>query len=316
MRERGLFEPRPAFDILNVAFAVGLIGLTVGLLLSGAPFMTKLLGAAIFAFITTQVGFVAHDAGHRQVFRRPFRNDLLLLSLGPLMGLSRSWWVDNHNAHHSNPNDLTRDPHTAIPAFAFSEEQARSKRGIMRLVTPYQAFYFFPMLLFQGIGIRIASVQHVLAGKARYPLAEAFVMVLHVLLYAALLLSVMAVWQATAFFLIHQGLMGLYMGSVFAPNHKGMALLDPDARSDFLHEQILTTRNIRPHPVTDFLFGGLNYQIEHHLFPNLPRNNLKAAREVVRSFCAERSIPYHETGVLGSYREVLTHLRLAGRAAV
>jgi len=102
--------------------------------------------------------------------------------------------------------------------------------------------------------------------------------------------------------------MGFYMGAVFAPNHKGMALIDRDAPVDFLHRQVLTTRNVKPNFLVDYLLGGLNYQIEHHLFPSIPRNKLGQARLIVQKFCHERSIPYRESGLSQSYFEVLRYL--------
>ena len=108
--------------------------------------------------------------------------------------------------------------------------------------------------------------------------------------------------------LVHHMLFGLYMGAVFAPNHKGMLVWQGNGALDRLHQQVLTARNVRAHPVTDFWFGGLNYQIEHHLFPSMPRNQLKAAQATVRAFCQARGIPYHETRVWQAYRDTLRHL--------
>jgi fatty acid desaturase len=290
--------------LLNLAMYAA----TIAVLVLAEPVWLKLATAAAAAFVFTQIGYIGHDAGHRQIFARPWRNDVVGLCLGPLMGVSRSWWVANHNAHHSFPNDLDLDPHTAIPALAFSEDQARSKRGFMRGVTRFQAFYFFPMLLLQGFGIRLASVVVIASGRARYPLAEGLGMAVHFSLYFGLLFLVMQPWQAAIFVLVHQGLMGFYMGSVFAPNHKGMAIVSKDSPVDFFHRQVLTTRNVKPNFVIDYLYGGLNYQIEHHLFPNIPRNKLGEARGIVKAFCSERAIPYYETGVVRSYLEVIRYL--------
>ena len=281
---------------------------TIGLLIFLEPVWLKLAVAVFASFVFTQVGYIGHDAGHRQIFARPWRNDVLGLGVGLLLGVSRSWWVESHNDHHSFPNDLALDPHTAIPTLAFSEEQAQTKTGIMRHVTRFQAFYFFPMLLLQGFGIRLASAQFIISGRARYPLAESAGMLAHFALYAGLLLTVLQPWQAGVFVLVHQGLMGFYMGSVFAPNHKGMALIDRDAPIDFFHRQVLTTRNVKPNFVVDYLLGGLNYQIEHHLFPGIPRNKLSEARGIIKAFCRERSIPYYETGLFRSYIEVIRYL--------
>jgi fatty acid desaturase len=114
--------------------------------------------------------------------------------------------------------------------------------------------------------------------------------------------------RAVLFVLIHHALAGLYLGWVFAPNHIGMRILEADSRMDFLRRQVLTTRNVRPHPLIDFWYGGLNYQIEHHLFPNMPRNQLRRARDLVKGFCAAQGIPYYETGVFRSCSDVLKNL--------
>jgi fatty acid desaturase len=60
---------------------------------------------------------------------------------------------------------------------------------------------------------------------------------------------------------------GLYMGASFAPNHIGMPLVSPKLRLDFLRRQVLMSRNISGGPLISVFMGGLNYQIEHHLFP-------------------------------------------------
>jgi fatty acid desaturase len=113
---------------------------------------------------------------------------------------------------------------------------------------------------------------------------------------------------AVAFFCIHQATFGLYNSSVFASNHKGMEMISATHRLGFFREQVLTSRNVRPHPVTDFWCGGLNYQIEHHLFPTLPRNQLGDARLLVQKFCADQGIPYTQTSLAGSYFETFRHL--------
>jgi fatty acid desaturase len=118
--------------------------------------------------------------------------------------------------------------------------------------------------------------------------------------------------QAVAFLLIHQGLFGIYLGCSFAPNHKGMPVLSEDKKLDFLRRQVITARNIRGGWFTDFALGGLNYQIEHHLFPSMPRPSLRHAQQPVRAFCEQHGIAYRETGFFASYAQVLRHLHAAG----
>jgi fatty acid desaturase len=172
----------------------------------------------------------------------------------------------------------------------------------------YQAYLVLPWELLGWVSFLAFSIRFLLQKQAKYPLAEALVMTIHYILYFSLLFSLLDVWPAVLFFVIHRALFGLYAGSVAAPNHKGMLVLDKDDPMDFLRRQVLTSRNVKAHPLTDFWYGGLNYQIEHHLFPTVPRNRLREAQQIVRAFCREHNIPYHETGMLQSYREILHHL--------
>ena len=134
----------------------------------------------------------------------------------------------------------------------------------------------------------------------------------HFILYLALVFTFLSVWQGLLFIVIHQALTGLYLGSIFAPNHKGMMILDKDSKMGFLQRQVLTARNIYAGPITDFWYGGLNYQIEHHLFPSMPRNKLKETQQIVKAFCQEHEIPYHETTMVQCFKEILQYLREIG----
>ena len=114
------------------------------------------------------------------------------------------------------------------------------------------------------------------------------------------------------FLLVQQGLFGVYLGCSFAPNHKGMAIFGKDEKVDYVRRQVLTSRNIRGGRFTDWLLGGLNYQIEHHLFPSMPRPSLRRAQTLVRTYCARHGISYYETGLFDSYAQVLRHLHAVG----
>jgi fatty acid desaturase len=119
--------------------------------------------------------------------------------------------------------------------------------------------------------------------------------------------------KAIAFMMVHQGLFGLYLGCSFAPNHKGMPVLKASDRSDFLRRQVLTSRNIRGGRLTDLVLGGLNYQIEHHLFPSAPRPRLRRCQPLIREFCEQRGLRYCQTSLVGSFAAVLGHLNSVGR---
>ena len=120
--------------------------------------------------------------------------------------------------------------------------------------------------------------------------------------------------KAVVFIVVQQGLFGVYLGSSFAPNHKGMPILGAADHTGFLRRQVLTSRNVRGGWLTDFALGGLNYQIEHHLFPSMPRPNLRRSQPMIAAFCRQRGLPYCETSLVGSYAQALRYLNRVGKS--
>ena len=92
---------------------------------------------------------------------------------------------------------------------------------------------------------------------------------------------------------------------------KGMRLMERGSEMPFAQRQVVTARNLTGGRWVGFIFGGLNYQIEHHLFPTMPRPNLVRAQEMVRAFCAENQLNYAEAGPIASFRQILLSLQLA-----
>ncbi|MFC4947709.1 fatty acid desaturase family protein [Pseudonocardia sp. GCM10023141] len=312
----GLLERRPAYYATRFAvLGAGLAALGAAFLLLGdSPW--QLLVAALAAVAYGQTALLAHDVAHRQVFRTRRAAEIAGRLLGNLgIGMSYGWWMDHHTRHHANPNHEGLDPDVDPGALAFTPEQARRSRGVARFVQRHQAGLFFPILTLAGLDLRRASVQGLLgAATIRRRGLELGLMAAHAVGYLGALFLVLPPGLAVAFFVVHQCLFGVYLGSIFAPNHKGMEM--PDGKLDFLRKQVLTSRNVRGGRYTDRLvhiaMGGLNHQIEHHLFPSMPTANLRAARAVVRQYCAEVGVSYHETGLVASWREMLGHLHRAG----
>src|SRR5215207_5457626 len=314
IKENGLLDRQPAYYAGKTVFTLGLLAVSLALLFVLGETWFQLLNAAYLAFVFVQISLLAHDFGHRQFsFSAPWKNDWLTLIFGNLLlGISRQWWIDKHNEHHAHPNQLDLDPDVDIPLLAFEEEQALDKRGLARFIVKYQAALIFPLSLLQAISMLRSSIEFLAAKKAKSTLVEALTVCAHFALYFGLLFWVLEPLQALLFIAVHRGLFGTYMVSIFAPNHKAMPLLERDSKVDFLRRQVLTSRNVVAHPITDFWYGGLNYQIEHHLFPRLPRSKLRAAQPIIRGFCRDHSIAYHETSVLQSYKEILQHLHKVG----
>jgi fatty acid desaturase len=315
VRGAGLLRRRPTYYSIKISVSLLLFvgGWTVFALLGRTWW--QLLVAAFLAVVFTQLAFLGHDAGHRQVSGSRRMNDLLGRVLGNLLtGLSYGWWTTKHNKHHAHPNQIGRDPDIASAALSFSTDQASARNRIGSWIARYQAWLFFPMLLLEGLNLHAAGVRSLVSRRGtKAKVAESIMLTIHIAGYFGALFWVLSPWQALAFIGVQQGLFGVYMGCSFAPNHKGMPLIAEDEKVDFLRLQVLTSRNIRGNWLTDFALGGLNYQIEHHLFPSMPRPSLRRAQEPVRAFCLQRGIPYCETGLVASYAQVLQHLHAAGR---
>jgi fatty acid desaturase len=160
--------------------------------------------------------------------------------------------------------------------------------------------------------LRLSSFQAVLSRQVKRPILEGVLLTVPFAGCLAALFLVLSPGQAVLFFVVHQAVMGVYLGCSFAPNHKGMPILSAEEQLDHLRSQVLTSRNMSGGRWVDGLFGGLNYQIEHHLFPHMPRPNLRRAQPIVRDFCARHGISYMQTGVISSYAIVLRHLHDAG----
>jgi fatty acid desaturase len=315
IRQAGFMDRRPRYYAWQIT-------ITAVLLAAGwAAFAVigdswSQLGVAVFlAVMFTQVGFLGHDAGHRQIFRSRQGNYIIGVLLGNLgIGLSYGWWVSKHNRHHAHPNQEGADPDIAIGMLAFTKSQAGASQGLIRLVFRFQAYLFFPLLLLEAVNLHVASIQALVSRASRHRAWEAGLLAAHVAGYFTAVFLVLSPVKAVAFILVQQATFGLYLGVSFAPNHKGMPILDAADRSDFLRRQVLTSRNVRGYWLTDLALGGLNYQIEHHLFPSMPRASLRHCQPMVRAFCQQLDLPYCQSSLVGSYAQALRHLNAVGKS--
>ncbi|MEP6817141.1 MAG: acyl-CoA desaturase [Marmoricola sp.] len=317
IRDSGLLRRRYGYYWSRIGLAVLAFGaLWVGVVWLGNSWYQLLLAAALGVLIT-QFGFLGHDAAHRQIFVTATWNDWTARILSAVFaGLSYGWWKDKHNRHHATPNQQGRDPDIAPGVLAFTPDDAAGRTaGAKGWFQRHQGWLFFPLLTFEGLNLHYAGLRLLVAEAVPYRRVEATLVVIRLTSYVVVLALVLPPGKAIAFFLVQMAVFGVCLGGSFAPNHKGMPIVAKDGRIDFLRRQVLMSRNVRGGLLVDFAMGGLNYQIEHHLFPNMPRPNLKLAQPTIRAYCARHSVSYAEVGLFESYGIVVGYLNNVGLRA-
>jgi len=327
----GLFNASAAFYTKTLLINLSILAVAV-YLASFKSFVVNMVGASILGLFFQQSGWLAHDYTHHQVCKDRTRGDTIaLFVMNVCQGFSLQWWKSKHNAHHAVPNlhascegasDGDPDIDT-MPFLAWTLKMAESAQGnsFGNFMITWQAFFYFPLLLLARLSWAHQSWVFVFGGygqhsvkgaaldqkKMVYPTAEKVLLVVHYAFYF-LILRQMPFFTALAYFLVSQTSCGLYLALVFGLGHNGMAVYPADQRPDFWKLQVSTTRNITGGWFMDWFCGGLNYQVDHHLFPMLPRHNLRQVNALVKSFCKEQGVTYHEADIFSGNLEVLVHL--------
>ncbi|WP_026127076.1 fatty acid desaturase family protein [Nocardiopsis xinjiangensis] len=317
VRQEGLLRRRYGYywtRIAAVTIAFVLVWVAVAFL---GDTWWQLVPAAVLGVVSAQFGFLGHDLAHHQVFvSKRWNIWAARVVAGLFTGLSYTWWKGKHNKHHNAPNQEERDPDIGPGVLAFTPAQAAPRTGFAARFTRNQGWAFFPLLTLEGLQLHLMSVQTLLQQKTdRYRWVELGFIAVRLGGYVAVLLAMLPVGKAAAFVGLQLALFGVLLGGAFAPNHKGMPLVPAGMKVDFLRRQVMMSRNIRGGAFTDFMMGGLNYQIEHHLFPSMPRPNLKRVKPLVQTHCAEHDVPYTETSLWRSYRIVVRYLNAVGLGA-
>jgi fatty acid desaturase len=309
--ESGLLERRPAYYAVRLSVVTAMLaGVWTAFALVGSSWW-NIAVAGLLGVVFSQAALLAHDIAHRQVFRTKGPSDIAgRIAANIVVGMSYGWWMEKHTRHHNNPNHDDLDPDVQPEVLIWATESAWGRRGVKGFVSRHQAGLFFPLLTLLSIDLRISSIKALRRRDMKRRGLEAGLMGLHLAAYVAALLLVLSPLQALVFFLVHHAVFGVYLGMTFAPNHKGMP--HPTGDEDYLRKQVLTSRNVTGGWLTDVALGGLNYQIEHHLFPAMPTPNLPKAQPIVRAYCEQVGVSYEETDLITSYRQALRYLHAVG----
>ena len=314
IKEEGLLARRPWW------YAGRIAGLGVGFAVATALLLTlgqtwwQLPVAALFGILFTQTAFLSHDGAHRQIFASGKANEWAARIFGNLVtGLSYGWWTHKHSRHHANPNKVGLDDDIAPGPLVFTPEDSNARRGLARWLTARQGWLFWPLTTLEGLNLHLSAVTTALG---RAPVAhrgtEMAMLAVRLVGWPVLVFATLGAGLGAAFLAVQLVVFGVYMAGCFAPAHIGMPIVPRDVSIDFLQRQVLMSRNIRGGRLVDWAMGGLNLQVEHHLFPSLPSVALREAMPIVRRYLAEHEVPYSEAGLFEAYGIVVRWLNEVG----
>lgn len=311
LEHQGYFERNYLYYISLSSVLVAALGLSVYLLIVSDSIIVQLFNAVLLGVVMVQIGMLGHDLSHNQVFNsRPLNNIFATLLWGVGVGLSESKWYVNHNQHHKEVNHSEHDPDLEIP-FIFQDEQVAFKQQHYVSLRKYQHILFFIVLPVVYPIYILRSVVHNLQTLDTNAYFELLLMLLHYVLFFGLVFKYLPLYSGLMFVFVLSIVCGYYMAFVFAPNHKGMEMVAEGETVKWWH-QVVCTRNLYPHWFVFHISGGLNFQIEHHLFPNMPRGNYPRVAPLVEEFCKQHQLPYYQTSWFESVAEIYRSLKVMG----
>jgi fatty acid desaturase len=295
--EAGLMESRPVWFYLHAALLFSGIGAAIALVALAPAYWP--IAALLLAVVWQQGGWLSHDFLHNSVHADYAKSEVVGSLLGGIvLGFSGDWWKRKHNTHHALPNVLGVDEDIdTTPFLSFTEADLAQMGPWSRVLVRLQPITALPVLAFARLNWMVASVRWALTAPTveRRGLELTAIAVHHA--WSLGMLALLPSWgQRIACYALAQLVSGLFTGSVFLVGHNARPMFDKDDAPGFCALQCATTQNIRPLPGMRWFFGGLDRQIEHHLFPTMPRHNHARIAADVRALCSAHGLTYVERG--------------------
>ncbi len=293
----GLFQRREALTWGKLVFLLGTAMALVALHTQLPMWGTALL-LPVTAFFFAAAAMLGHEGGHRSLSKSGLRCETMYHLVFPFLGgLGALQWKDKHNVrHHGHPNIVGVDDDMELWPLAHIREEHLKAGPTRRFVQRhFQAWLWWPMTMLFTWSIKVDSISFLIRhvrrhGISRLWLFDVFAQVLHYVGWLVIPSLVWGFWPVFGFYLALFGLVSLYLALVFTTGHMGLPIRHDT--TDPIALQFETTRNLILPGWLSFFFIGLDYQIEHHLFPKMSHVNLAKAAPVVERWAALHGLPY------------------------
>lgn len=302
----GLFEKKghvvfATISAIVILFAVSLYGV-----LYSESTWVHLGCAALMGVMWIQSGWLGHDSGHYQIMSNRRMNRFAQVLTGNcLAGISIAWWKWNHNAHHIACNSLDFDPDLQhMPFFAVSSNFFNSITSYFydrkmnfdmfaRFLVSYQHLTFYPVMCFARLNLFAQSFILLLSKRKVPNRGQEMLGLLSFWIWFPLLVSCLPNWGERIMFVVVSFSVTGIQHVQFCLNHFSASVyVGPPSGNDWFEKQTNGTLDVSCPSWMDWFHGGLQFQIEHHLFPRLPRSQLRKISPFVKELCKKHNLPY------------------------
>ncbi|KAK9410192.1 fatty acid desaturase 1-like [Crotalus adamanteus] len=316
VEKMGLLKSRLSFFVFMFLHAF-LLDITSWFIIwyFGKSWMPFLLGVAMFTIGQIQYGFLQHDFGHVSVFEKLKWNRVAhYVVLGILKGGPVSQWNHMHNQHHAKPNCFRKDPDLNTHPFLFSLgkklslELGRKKKKYMPYQYQHNYFAFFAPLLFT-VGVHVVCYRYLFQRKKWL---ELFTNLFYYFRVCLMYVPLMGFRSFMVYLWLARYLEYAWFIWVSQMNHIPMNI-DYDQNLDWFSAQLTATCNVDQSLFNDWYTGHLNFQIEHHLFPTVPRHNYYKMAPLVKSLCAKHNIKYECKPMITAFADIWRSLKESGK---
>lgn len=306
--EEGFFNTNYYFYVKEIIKSI--FSLIVGIFMiiyGNDTYLNYFISALFVAFCWHQLSFVAHDAGHNGISHKLIFDQYFGTFLAScLSGLSIGWWKDSHNVHHVLTNDPNHDPDIQhLPFLAVSEKfisgihstyhnkEFKINDFISKFMIKVQHKLYYIIMLVSRVNLFVQSIKFLMINdRAKFRKSEIFAM-LFFFVWFSYLVSFIPCFYQRCFFVIAANCSTFLLHIQITISHFAMNTDDMSENEDFVTHQLRTSMDIDCDVFLDWLHGGLQFQVIHHLFPRLPRHNLRKVRDRMIPFFKKHNLKYH-----------------------
>ena len=294
------------------------------------------ISALFLGMLWHQLTFTVHDAGHMGITHNFVVDSIIGIALADFMGgLSLGWWKRNHNVHHIVTNSPEHDPDIEhMPFFAISHRFFQSLRStyydrimtydpVAKFTIRYQNYLYYPLLMFGRFNLYRLSWEYLVLGQGpkkgqawwhRWLEIAGHIFFWTWFGYGVVYKSIPTAGARITFVMIsHMVTAPLHVQITLS--HFAMSTADLGVNESFPQKMLRTTMDVDCPEWLDFFHGGLQFQAIHHLFPRMPRHNLRKTQRLVQKFCSDVGIPYALYGFVDGNKQVIGKLSEVGRQA-